>query len=65
MFSGDRWAGTLGKARSCKYHRPAANLGQKGDHPVAVGLGVAALANATTYPLNDLGPRIALWARER
>jgi hypothetical protein len=31
-------AGTPGKARSCKYHRPAANLGQKGGHPVDVGL---------------------------
>src|ERR1700730_17863281 len=31
-------AGTPGKARSCKYHRPAANLGQKGGHPVDVGV---------------------------
>src|SRR6202043_740906 len=31
-------AGTPGKARSCKYHRPAANLGQKGGHPVDVGI---------------------------
>jgi hypothetical protein len=43
-------AGTPGKARSCKYHRPAANLGQKGGHPVDVGLILLSLSAAAAAP---------------